>query len=259
MAVKLQPTAMQNVLIRKLEPQELKGKGLIYGLPGSGKTYLLATAPQPALYLLTEGDVARVTLVKAARDLGIKDLLYIEVEGKDHFEAVMDELYRVAQAGQFPFASVCLDGITDLQRLFALDILKESPRYYKGRELRNLDVLEQGEWGWLANATTKAILELRELPCHVFVTALVSTPRGEVWQAPAVQPKSLALTFAAHFNLVGYLMSKKVEDQVVRLLVTEPMDDIQIAKNPQGALPPALLSPDLSDIVRRIQGGDANA
>lgn len=254
---------MSELLGKPLEDEAIKHKGLYYGISGAGKTYLMGTSFQKyrGLLLLTEDDVAKTTLRRAAQNSGVSldELRYIEIESKDHIEEVIDQLLVLADKGDLQelVDHVMLDSLTDLQRVLRLDILQQAPKYYKGREMRNPDVLEQGEWGWLQNATEKVIFALRDLPVHVTMTAQVQTRRGDIYEDPAVAPRKFGLTVGGHFNTVAYLTTRELDDETHRVLVTEPTADVQITKN-CGILPPVIMNPNLAEIILAVEEGEWN-
>lgn len=243
-----------------LDNVETYVKMLVYGHPGAGKTYLCATAPDP-LIIITEGDVSKVTLKKAKKDLGNK-IQVVEIKSLDEFE----ELYNWLEGGGYEnYKTICLDGLTEFQKLAAREIIQNNiERAKKIKKVTDValiryseDVLEEGEWNILTNLTNRIISYLRNLPIDVVMTALVTSIKGEIMDGPYVQPAKLAKSISAQFNTVCYLGTKITDDPKnprVRVLVTDGTQDF-IAKNPGGVLPVVIENPNLTEIFEIVRKG----
>jgi len=264
------------IVLNTLKPVEMKVKGLYYGLWGKGKTSFVASAMKRfrTLWLLTatEEDQSRPSIIRAAQRLGMdpsKEVFIITIDSKDRMEAAINWMHQHVNEGTFPFDHVALDGLTDLQRIYRRDILRKAPTFYRDRHKRNMEVLEEGEWGWLQNATEFTLQQLLALPVHVSVTAQMMDKFG-VGNLPAVQPRGFQASIGGFFNTVAAVVTREIpvpkddedmepEMRTVRALVTSPIPgEAEVTKNPQGLLPPIIEIGDetLADIFDMIAGGE---
>ena len=223
-------------------------KGLVYGHPGAGKTYLGATMPKP-LVLLTEGDVARPTILRAQRDLGTKIPVWPIRSIRD-----LEQAYLYLRSGNHEFESVVLDSITDMNRI----VMEEVVGAAKARKAEHdPDMLELKDWSRVDQKMRKILRTFRDLVMLVLMLALA----GEVMEGvigPALYPKGLRTEAAALFNFVAYLGRTKhpETEKEVRVLIFG--DATRQGKNPGGMVDPYVLEPNMGQIIATIQGeGDA--
>lgn len=221
-------------------------KGLIYGQPGAGKTYLGCTMPEPII-LLTEGDVARPTILRAQKDLGKKVPIWPIASVKD-----LEQAYLYLRNGDHSFKSVVLDSITDMNRI----VMEEAVGSAKARKAEHdPDLLDIKDWNRVDQRMRKILRSFRDLDMHVLMLALA----GEVMEGitgPALYPKGLRTEAAALFNCVGYLGRTKhpETEQEVRVLIFG--DAQRQGKNPGGMVDPYVLDPRMDVIIQKIQGED---
>ncbi|BCV23331.1 ATP-binding protein [Gelria sp. Kuro-4] len=228
--------------IKKVSARKMYVKGLIYGEPGAGKTYLACTAPKP-LVLLTEPAVSDSTMLAVKRDLGVDPDVWEILEWND-----LEEAFEYLQSAQHPYETVVIDSLTDLyRRVMRLTINNAVEK----RPQHDPDVPEKGDWFRVQERVRYIARMFRDLPMHVIFTALVMDIRNEVRRVPLVQPKSLAQELPAYCNLVGYLGVQEINGEYVRKLLVEPTD-VYAAKNPGGALPPIVENPNLRAIFDQI-------
>lgn len=235
--------------VRMLDLDEIPShaKVLVYGDTGAGKTFLGATAPDPVV-LLTEVEVSLPTLKYVARTRSVKPKVII-VDSLDAFESAVEFL----ESGKHDFKTVVVDSVTDLNRMICQEMIS---RGVAARPTHDLDSPEPGDWYKITERTRKYILQLRNLPIHVVAICLALDMREEMFLAPSVAPKKLAVELPGLFNTVGHL--EKVETpggkEVKRLLKVEGGSQFA-SKNPAHALPPVVENPDLADIIPRIVEG----
>ncbi len=242
----LTPIEKARQKIKFVSERELYIKGLIYGDPGAGKTWLVGTVPN-VLLLLTEPEIARPTLLALRRERGIDVPTWDILTGEDLLDA-----YEFLASGQHEFQAVAIDGLTDLNTRIKQAVLSDSVERAaeKGR-WRDPEAMEQGDWGRLGDRTMDWVRKFRDLPMHVFMTALATEIRGEMKLGPLIQPRSAAALVRANCNLVGYLDAVEVDGLTTRKLVLQDTA-LYAAKNPGNVLPTMVENPDMMDIVPRV-------
>lgn len=228
--------------IKKASTQQAYVKGLIYGEPGAGKTYLACTAPKP-LVLLTEPSVSSPTMLAVLRDLGVDPDVWEILDLDD-----LEQAFSFLIGGKHKYETVVIDSLTDLYRRMMQAIIESS---IARRPSRDPDVPEQGDWFKVQERIRHVARSFRDLPMHVIFTALVMDIRNDVRRVPLVQPKSLAQELPAYCNLVGYLAVQELEGKYHRRLLVTPTD-IYVAKNPGGSLPPIVDNPNLTNIFKAV-------
>src|SRR5690606_17143059 len=136
--------------VQTIDEADVWLKALVYGYPGAGKTYLSATAPKP-LFLVSEESVTKETLRAYYRHTGER-IPFIDNKGTDEPQRASAYGANQPHQGSEEIQTRGPGRITDLQKMVARDLIPEGigRGYYRGRENRNTEVLEQGEWGWLA-------------------------------------------------------------------------------------------------------------
>jgi len=215
-----------------------KIKALLYGDPGTGKTSLGATMPQPSLHLLSEGhgDLA-VKRVQPNADI-------IKIKNYDHLIRILDGL----TFEDHPYKSVCLDSLTDMQEMVKKNM--------KGDEVAVKMSLP--DWGTLQELTKDVVKRFRDLDVHVCVIALsadTQEPDGPIIRGPAMAGKKLPKSLPAYFNIVGYMMKKDDPDtnEPVHRTVMHAGERLVTKTHP--ALDPVEV-PDFSVWVNKINAGE---
>jgi AAA domain len=147
---------------------------ILYGPPGCGKTTCAATAPAPVLFLdCDEGlETLRSMDAETARKIGIKDLNEIYFETIRSLKDILVQINRVKEecaASPGHWATVCLDNLTELQRILMNDILRSQERVLP----------QQQDWGVILQRVQTIVREVRNLPCHsVFIAHERQTENG---------------------------------------------------------------------------------
>jgi len=232
--------------IKKISTQIIRPKVLVYANAGVGKSFLLATAPNP-LILLTEPEVSMPTLklVEKMYNLNFDTLDILTWDD-------LGDAYAMLAAGDHGYDTVCIDSATDLVRRLIERILGDA---VAKRATHDPDILEQGDWNKVIEKLRQAIRAFRDLPMAVVMSALVLDIRSEMLKVPMVQPKTFALELPSYFNTVGYMgISTDESGNEVRKLLLSPTDEY-VAKNPGGALPSVITNPNLAEMFPLIQAG----
>jgi hypothetical protein len=222
-------------------------KGLIMGDSGAGKSYLIATAPNP-LVLLTEPNGAMS--IQASNP----DALIIHITDLNHMKAVLAAI-RDGAIKQ-PFDTIVIDSITELQRMIQFDILAEANK--KGKDKR--ETLSKQDYGKLANRFTELITKIRNLPYHLICTCLVSiqvidenTGLTEIRPMLVGQAK---MTVAQYFNGVGFLYRTGKYDEygsAERALLLDGIERVKVKPFPNTV--GTMKDPNLCDLFNNIIEG----
>jgi len=225
-------------VVRAGEANVGKIKALIYGEPGTGKTSLGATMPQPSLHLLSEshGDLAVKRVQPNAHIIYIKNY--------DHLIRILDGLtYK-----EHPYKSVCLDSLTDMQELVKKNM--------KGDEVAAKMSLP--DYGVLQELTKDVVKRFRDLDLHVCVIALsvdVQDDKGMIIRGPALAGKKFPKSLPAFFNVVGYQIKKEDPDSNVTHHRTVMQAGERLVTKTHPALDPIEI-PDFSSWVEKIDAGE---
>ena len=172
-------------------------KGMLYGDPGSGKTWAASTAPD-CLILLTEQN--GVTSIRASNSKArIVHCPDIHVVRKYLAAAMRDELR------EYGIRTIVVDSLTEVQRQFKDEILAQ-----KGGG----DALfSQPDWGKLQEKMRQFMRTLRVVPYHVVCTALaeatIDNGSGTRYVLPLFEGKKFAPTISQYFSFVGYMVKKE--------------------------------------------------
>lgn len=177
-----------------------KVKALVYGEPGTGKTSLGATMPQPSLHLLSEGH----------GDLSVKrvqpDAEIIYIKNHQHLLKILDKLtYR-----SHKYKSVCLDSLTDMQEM----VMKNM----KGDKVAAKMVLQ--DWGTLQELTKDVVKRFRDLDLHVCVICLSADKQeegGPLIRGPLLTGQKFPKKLPSFFNIVGYQIKRTPDDSNVAI------------------------------------------
>ena len=236
---------------------------VLYGFPGSGKTYLAATAPSPLIIDLEKGAgaTARAALraleaqgydVSRAR---VQPINYIPGEEQSGMNAMtlLRRVYAYLAAGNHPFESVIIDPFSELQKIIMAEVIE---RYPGKRDMDNQPRIQ--DWGKAFDTAIQLVSMFRALPMHTIILAHVErTDDDEARLSPLVQGKKVGPYLEGAMGLMGYLYThkSKAEDgseAITRILQVQ--DDGRIrAKNRGGKLPPAISDPNLTDIFAMVE------
>lgn len=201
-------------------PEERLLKALIYGNPGTGKTSIGVTAPEPLILLSERQGMTHIR--HAAARLGIptpRTLLmrtaqdYRDVLRTLRMPAAKDFVVRDRDGNEivrFPgwWPKTCVvDSITDAMKIFAEEVQQQSPPK-NGKD--GLPVLPERYWGVLIDRCEKFVRLFRDLPMHTLFLALLADDRKEddddeesAKVGPQLATKGLRGAASAAVNVVG--------------------------------------------------------
>lgn len=258
---------------------------LIYGEPGTGKTTIGASAPEPLVLLSEQNGIAhlrKAELLYRRRVLGV-----IVVESFSDFRHIIGAIYRAKgsptltipaqQKGDPPLysgpwpRSIVVDQLTDVVRL-CQDEIRDSAKRKDGKARLDHDGLPRdadGFWRVFIERMTGLICALRDLPMHtVFLSHAKITkikPRNRKEQEtttvrPHLPTEDLPRLLVGAVNVVGVTF-RRIERGRPAWGVATVTSDATMSK----PLPPlrAREVPDLTDWFRRLSEdaalGDAAA
>lgn len=234
-------------------------KALWYGPPGGGKTTLMGTAQlceamSPCLFVNLEGGV--LSLIDMLNPPDIYD-----VRGDiSRFEAA----YRHLKYEDHGYKSVCLDSLSELQRLHRETLVGH--RAQAGKREDMFDVVQK-DWGDNMNYILFWMRRFRDLPMHV-MAACHSENKPKPDGGERVHPllnKALVEPMCGIFDVVGYLTAvaqdgeeeHEGEKSAPRKLLCEPrtIGDIEFVakdRSPGGRIGRVVKNPTMPIIWRRL-------
>lgn len=224
---------------------------ILAGHTGAGKTRMSSTWPNP-LYLATV-DAGLAAVID-------RGPAYLEIESSTDLEQVRVALSKPPAERErllgHPVETVVLDTLDGIQRMFALERLKDE----------NKAQLSQGDYGWLGDQLRALIRGFRNLPVHVVMTVHLKTEKdeetGRLYTWPGLQG-ALAQEVASYVDLAfliravpGTEVQGKESVRVTKRIVQTAGDvNIPWLKDRFGALPrewEANLNNDFSRIHKAI-------
>ena len=212
---------------------------VIYGAPGSGKTSLAATAPDPLFLDFERGAAASV------RAVGVDNVRILEVRDMEQVR----NAYNYLASGKHPFRTVVLDPVGELMRLCLNSVVGK----YSSRRQYD-DLPSMADWNKALSDMIKLLTAFRSLPIHCVVTAHASIPEHEEDTVkPLVSGKQFGPFLEGAMDLLAYLhVEQDASGNSVRRLVTESTPTIR-AKNRGGKLSAVIEEPNLTEIFALME------
>lgn len=218
---------------------------LVYGNPGAGKTVLAGSADavpelRPVLFIDVEGGTLSL------RDRH-PDVEVIRVQSWNDMQLIYNELYAM----EHDYKTVVLDSLTEIQKFSMYNIMAQVLRENPDRDP---EVPSIREWGKNIEQIRRLVRAFRDLPMNTVLTALAVTDKdsdsGKIVTRPSLSGK-LAMEVAGFVDIVGYLYTKVVDQEMLRLLLTQGTDR-QVAKDRSDKLPTIIENPDMSTLYTHI-------
>jgi hypothetical protein len=221
-------------------------KMLLYGRNGMGKTRIACSAPRPLVLDMNEKGT------KSVRNMPTVEVLHCKRWSDVVFA------YWMLREGDHGYESVVLDTATGMQGLCIKQILRESEDRDPTKDPK---VMSMREWGTLAELMKEQLLNFRNLPLNVIITAqqrVIDDPDTEAREiVPDLSPGSRGPATAA-VDIIGHVYQKEVravnkatKKEVskweTRMLVG-PHDEY-ITKDRTGALPRVVRNPTVPSIM----------
>lgn len=228
-----------------------KINALFYGEPGTGKTWLLGTAADhpatsPVLVIDIEGGV---TTLRSRPDIDVVQVRTAK-QLQDVQNAVAKDINRY-------YKSVCIDGLTELQKVDMGAVMKE--QYNKKPDTTDIYVPSPREWGKSGERVRIIVRSFRDLYCHVFATALLAENTDDKTNITSMFPSlpgKLRAEIPGFFDIVGLLraIDERGEAGTVNILRTLQLTktDRVAAKDRTSSLGDLLKNPTIPDMWDKI-------
>lgn len=228
--------------------KDKKVKMLVSGGPGSGKTHLIGTAPNPFVIASEDGVL---TLHKY-------EIPYIKL---DDSMAVYEDFLEILRAARdkksmdlgdgkvLDFAKIetlCLDSVWMLNSRLKKEIL----------ETGNMRNAQKDLWGVLLDKIKDCVLQLIDMDYHIIVTVGEAVKSDEM----DAEEKIITYNFQGSFrNEIGYLFDFNlymVKEQRGRNTVYKCFtndENNRTAKARIGGLPKEMINPSFQDILKHLE------
>lgn len=187
-----------------INPESLKLKILLIGLPGSGKTTFMATAPNLGAGICENG------YGRGLLSVATKDFSYAELNSYNDF----DEFCSGAAFKDKD--TLGLDSLSEMTRSFIKDKAVSMPRAKGESQKRAMGVPELDDYGVIAELTRKLLQKIINQPKHIIVTSGLridrpdmETGQGETLIGPDL-PGQMFLGSTAMFDVVLCLRSRSI-------------------------------------------------
>lgn len=207
-------------------------KVLIAGVPGSGKTRVSSTFPNPliasaegGLMSIAERGVPYVEIKSLGDLIGVRSIMEADAEMR-------------AELVGCPVDTIVIDTIDTVQRILIEERLQATRQ----------DSMKIQDWGWLGNQMSALINGFRACDAHVVFTCHIKEQNdadtGRVWFDPALQGQTakqlpgmvdLALVLQARTRKVA--TDETIETVLDRFLLTRPNEQFDWVKDRSGKLP----------------------
>lgn len=208
----------------------------LYGKPGVGKTVFGATLPKPIILAAEKG-------VLSIADK-FKQLTVIDVTKYDDIRLAL--AYLQQDRGK-TFASVVIDSLSEAQRKHMDDLLRVSEK-----SAPTLDL-----WMHNINEVRTMIRAFCDLPINVLLICSRREERddetGGFHYTVGLSGK-LAQEMPGYVDILGYMYTKTVGDELGRFILTEPTEKFD-AKDRSGRLPRTIEDPDFGKIQQIVHTG----
>lgn len=246
---------------------------LIHGEPGSGKSWLINSAPKPLLLLDSEGRAEYLAdLVADPTGATPQPIVYWnprdpipEESSGDNVVTVvnvqefgdLERAYKWLASGTHPFRAVAVDSITETQQRL-IDKVAGS------------DQMRLQDWGTVLRELEKFIRNLRDLRAHPTnplwaVVVSAGTHDKDEKNRPMLQGQ-ISLKIAHHFDVVGYMFKHRdptTGEKQRHLMIDGYVEDVQAKDNTHvlsSHYGDVIINPDISAMLRVLNPntGDTN-
>lgn len=212
---------------------------LVFGPPGSGKTYSLPTMSGKGVIANAEGGL-----------MGIRDKLGDRVKSvKIETYADLKSLAAELKTTDHGFEWVAIDSLTEVQKLLMDEIMASQT---------DKDIPAMRDWQMCIEELRRMIRFFRDLPINFIATALPKDDKdeqyGTITRKPLL-PGKLADEACGYVDLVLYVLTKDEEGETKRAFLTQPSERYY-AKDRSGKLE-HFEKPDLGFIYKKIFGQKA--
>lgn len=187
-------------------------KALICGEPGSGKTLISSTWPNP-LYASAEGGLMSIA---------DRDIPYVEIKQIDELLKIKQNLDQEPDVREeifgFPVDTIVIDTIDEVQQIMIRERLRDE----------RVETMRLADWGWLGENMSAMITGFRNLDMHVVFTCHLKDTQdaesGKTWIKPQLQG-AIGDKIAGYVDLAlvlkSTLTSEVVDGEAKRVLKRE--------------------------------------
>lgn len=222
---------------------------LLYGDPGTGKTYSASTLPGKTVIISAEAGL------KTLRGYEIE---VWEIESWEDFEEAI--AYLKKEKEKLGFDNVFVDSLTEMSKICADHILQERVAIYQARKQNTKTMFHDQrtleDYGLAKGRMDRVCRAFRDLPYNIFFSALCNSQkdelRGGVKCMPLIQPASMAQDLPGIFDHV-ILSKTDIDDDGDQVFWWETANSERImAKDRSGNLP-AKMRPDWKMVFEAYQ------
>jgi hypothetical protein len=208
-------------------------KGLIYGIPGSGKTRLLAalarSLPKPLLWIDTEKGTRSIRKEPDIKVLEVDTRTgkggAIKTSGWEKLQKIYNELAE----GNITYKTIIIDNLSESQELSMQHTMWRLGAVRPERVDPNNPNSgpDKREWGQSNEKVLKMVRAYRDIDAHVLFSAHtrnITNDAGQVLNVVPGLPGQLAFKVPGFLDLVIYLYVKDQGGETKRYLMTKPSE-----------------------------------
>lgn len=234
---------------------------LVYAPAKQGKTTLLGSAvgdERLTPMILADLEAGTASIRSKVRRVAIEEL---GKPLKDRIDVVRitrwddyDRLYRYLEVNDHPYKAIALDSLTEVNYLSLSTVVEEA----KAADPRHEDLPEQRDYGKSSFQLRRLIRFFRDLPMHVFFTALDAIEIDPISRKEKIVPNligKLSREVVGLVDVVGYLAIVEEGNEVFRSLLVQPVGRYVAGQRCEdGRLGEAIDKPTLPEILDRFLG-----
>jgi len=187
-------------------PDKFRMVALIYGLPGSGKTQWVGTAPNPGIAACETGEGNGLLTIAGMGHDYITPANYMEFEAFCNGNLFKDK------------SSIVLDSLSDVNQTFIKDYALSIPRTRGESPKRRLGIPELDDYGTMGEITRRTIRKLIDSypDKHIFVTAKEKYDKADPENGQAETlvgpelPGAMMLGSTAMFDFVFRIRTRQI-------------------------------------------------
>lgn len=194
--------------------EDLPFRVILYGPPGSGKTYYGGTFPKPLFIDLENG-------LRSVFKLGSVGRYPKDPEDRitnlDQVRTAWYEINKATKAGNFPYDTVVIDSLQELQVL----VVNEQISKYKQVSRQMDDQLTWQDYGKVNRVFLSIIRNFLKLPYHIVMTSTQTKPEFEGdMVAPAFSGKGIWKDLSRIVEQIGYCTVRKNDEGRLQHMVS---------------------------------------
>lgn len=220
-------------------------KMLVFAESGAGKTTLLGTTEDselsmPSLVIDVEGG-----------SVVLNDRPKIDVKQVRSTNAVQEIADILHKHPKF-YKCLSLDGFSELRDINMSEVMKA--QFNKKPDTTDIYVPSPREWGKSGSHLKEILRYLKDLPCHVIVTCLLSEKKDErtsIIKMGPMLPGQLGGQVPGFFDIVGFLRATTKNGVTVRTMQFAKTERV-MAKDRTKLLPDSLDEPTIPKIMEYV-------